>query len=84
MGKQGQEEINIMKFNPRYVAYAKAHGRSPQAMLEHDDIQWPGGIMCGFILWVHEMKKKFLKSDPSHCCLQCLDMRDKFTRFLRQ
>ena len=39
-------------WNPRFVAYASAHGRTPEAMLEHDTEAWPGGKMCGFILWI--------------------------------
>lgn len=44
----------MKRWNSRYVAYAKAHGRSPEAMLEHDEEQWPGGKMAGFILWIRE------------------------------
>lgn len=39
------------EFQPLYVAYAKAHGREPEAMLEHDTERWPGGKMCGYLLW---------------------------------
>ena len=43
-----------MKWNPRYLAYCKAHGRTPEAMMAHDDEQWKGGRMCGFLLWHSE------------------------------
>lgn len=43
-----------MAWNPRYVAYATAHGRDPDAQLEHDREAWPGGAMCGFVLWIGE------------------------------
>jgi hypothetical protein len=33
-------------WNPRYVAYAKAHGRTPDEQLRHD------GSMAGFINWI--------------------------------
>lgn len=72
-----------MKWNPRFVAYAKAHGKTPSGMLKHDEEAWPGGIMCGFVLWIAEMKKKFLKSDPNHCCILCSDMSIKFDTFLK-
>lgn len=39
------------KWNPRYLAYCRAHGKTPEAMLLHDQEQFPGGCMCGFILW---------------------------------
>ena len=38
--------------NPRYLAYAKAHGKTPAGMLASDTERWPGGKMAGFILWV--------------------------------
>lgn len=40
--------------NPRYLAYCAAHGLSPDGMMEHDRAKWPGGVMCGFILWMNE------------------------------
>lgn len=42
------------QWNPRYVAYAKAHDRTSEAMLEHDTIAWPGGKMAGFLLWMND------------------------------
>lgn len=41
-----------MSWNVRYVAYARANGRKPEAQLKHDREAWPGGVMCGFILWI--------------------------------
>jgi hypothetical protein len=38
--------------NPRYLAYCRAHGRDPKDMLAFDDQRFPGGSMCGFILWL--------------------------------
>lgn len=52
------------QFQPRFVAYAKAHGREPQAQLDHDSKRWPGGCMCGFICWIGERKAAFLKVWP--------------------
>ena len=49
-----QEAMSSMgrKWNPRYVCYAKAHGRTPEEQMAHDKVEHPGGCMCGFILWL--------------------------------
>lgn len=47
------------QWNPRYVEYARANGMTPEAMLEHDREAWPGGQMCGFILWIGEKWAEF-------------------------
>jgi hypothetical protein len=44
--------------NPRYLAYCQAHGKTPDAMLAHDLTEWPGGCMCGFLLWSNEQLSK--------------------------
>lgn len=52
-----------MAWNPRYVAYAKAHGAAdPDEMLERDRETWPGGCMIGFSLWIQERWRVFAES----------------------
>lgn len=51
-------------WNPYYVAYASAHGKTPQEMIIHDGITYPGGNMTGFMLWINEMKSLFYIKSP--------------------
>lgn len=53
-----------MSFQPRYLAYCQAHGKTPDEMMEHDLTRWPGGCMCGFLLWSNEHISKAKKSHP--------------------
>jgi hypothetical protein len=46
-------------YTARYVAYSRAHGKTPAEMTAHDRAQWPGGLMCGFILWTRERWDEF-------------------------
>lgn len=73
-----------MKWNPRYVAYAKAHGQKPADMLKHDEEAWPGGKMCGFILWIREKIFAFVKEQPEvACCRDCAAHNPRFDKFLQ-
>lgn len=40
------------KINPRYVEYARAHGKTPQEQMDADRVTWPGGVMTEFICWI--------------------------------
>jgi len=51
----------VASWNPRYVAYAKAHGRGPRAMLTLDRMRWPGGCMCGYIVWINRKWNEFAR-----------------------
>ncbi|MFH0917012.1 MAG: hypothetical protein V1912_11300 [bacterium] len=37
--------------NPRYLAYCRAHGMTPDEMLAHDRQEYPGGVNVGFVNW---------------------------------
>jgi len=48
--------------NPRYVAYARANDRTPEAQHEHDCKAWPGGSNTGFMLWAGERWTAYRKA----------------------
>lgn len=42
-------------WNPRYLAYARAHGRTPEEMVAYDDQRREAGtIDGGFVVWISE------------------------------
>jgi hypothetical protein len=49
------------EWNPLFVAYARAHGKTPEEMDAHDDKAWPGGPGCGFHFWMRDRKKEYWK-----------------------
>ena len=53
-----------VRYNPRYEAYARAHGRTVPAQIEQDSIDWPGGKMCGFILWNNDQIRAYGNDHP--------------------
>lgn len=42
------------RWNHYYVAYGRAHGRTPEAQLAHDTDAFPGGRMAGYLVWIRE------------------------------
>jgi hypothetical protein len=48
-----------MKYNPRYIAYSRANGNTPNRQLLEDRDDWPGGCMTGFQLWISEAATVF-------------------------
>lgn len=68
--------------NPRFAAYAKAHGRSPGAQLKHDRSQYPGGSMCGFICWIQGRITAFRREHPEAFVGDAIRNQAAFTRFL--
>ena len=48
----GTSAQTMKAWNPYFVRYAAAHGRSSKAQLAQDKIDWPGGKMVGFMLWI--------------------------------
>jgi len=52
------------EFQPRYIEYARDHGLTPDRMLARDKRDWPGGCMCGFILWTGERIQECKEQHP--------------------
>lgn len=44
---------------PRYLAYARHHGRTPEDQMSADVLRWPGGCMTGYILWIRGMWRRW-------------------------
>lgn len=53
-----------MRYQQRYQAYAKSNNKTPDEMLTHDQAQYPGGVMCGYILWISTKIREFKKLKP--------------------
>jgi hypothetical protein len=51
------------KWNPRFVVYARAHGRTPEAQLEADRAASPA-VMAGFLTWMRDRREAFQKAHP--------------------
>ena len=51
--------VDGVAWNSRYYQYARAHGRKPDEQLAHDDEAWPGGKMCGYLLWNSRRLEEF-------------------------
>ncbi len=53
-------------WNPYFAAYAAEHGRTPEEQLAHDRVEFPGGCMCGFILWSSARWREFRAARGMH------------------
>ena len=49
----------MSQYQPRYLAYCAAHGRTPDEQMAHDEEEWPGGVMVGFMLWISQQWERF-------------------------
>lgn len=67
--------------NPRYLAYARVHGREGEAQLAHDKEFWPGGCMVGFMIWIRRQWQAWWETqrgpnDPKRYFDACLTNAD--------
>jgi len=61
--ESGGVAVEVEKWNPRYVIYARSLGLTAEAAVERDEKEWPGGCMAGFILW---MERSILEFEELH------------------
>jgi len=58
-----------VEWNPRYLAYTRAHGEAePVAMLRRDEATYPGGRMVGFMAWVNAQWRTWRRENPPAPC----------------
>ncbi len=69
-------------FSREFTAYATAQGRSPDDQIKHDKTKYPGGCMCGFILWMSERLRAFKTKHPEHCIGDVIRNHDAKCAFL--
>ncbi len=71
--------------NPYYLSYCEAHGRTPEEMKAHDRKLYPGGRMCGYMIWNQNKWGEFAKAHGmSRLELRSMDdLHDRFAAWLR-
>ena len=72
------DRVSDSGWNPRYVAYARAHGRDPATMLAIDKRRLPGGCMVGFLVWMSTRWQEWRRERavPSDAILWMTDYAD--------
>lgn len=68
-------------FNPRYLSYCKSQGRTLCKQHMHDVMEYPGGQMTGFILWIGDKFKQFQTEHPDKCCNGAVHDQQAFTDY---
>lgn len=58
--------VDTPQWNPRYVAYAKSKGNSPDEQLAKDTDEFPGGCMVSFSIWIRSKWAEWHKAIGEH------------------
>ena len=45
------------EWNPRYLAYCRVHGRTPDEQLVHDRARRPGASMLAYMQWIDTQRR---------------------------
>lgn len=69
-------------YNERYLAYCRYHKKTPDEMMSFDRKRWPGGVMCGYVLWINEQSRKFKEIKPGAFVFDGLTDHKGFDDFL--
>ncbi len=75
--------MSARKWNPLFAAYARAHKRTPAGQLAHDETTYPGGKMCGFILWIAQCRALFKPAHPECFLGDTITDLATWTRFVQ-
>lgn len=73
-----------LRHQSRFVAYAISKGNSPARQIEEDEMEWPGGVMTGFILWIREKTREFREISPDSFMGDILINHEGFDNFLNK
>ena len=74
---------NQKEFNPRFVAYSRLNGNTPEIQIEKDKMEYPGGCMAGFIIWIDQKLREYKSICPRAFIGLHLSDHDGFTTFLQ-
>ena len=58
----------MVTWNSRFIAFARAHGRTPSEQVRFDDAKWPGGPMVGFQLWITQQLREAFDAGHRSVC----------------
>ena len=78
-----QRPNQIASWDPRYVAYAATNSNTPDAQIESDQVEFPGGCMCGFICWISLQTRRYRLRHPERFIGLVVADQAHWTEFLQ-